>query len=236
MPLRTKQGIISTRRRRVFFNKTHRTAAMVTFDTNTPVDEEYVNEDNAAFAMAIPSLFTSPPAVRDPLVTTTSLAQDNTVNECLPFLRGEAGEHALRTLNASGVPRLDRQRHARFLRKSLGALPVGFVGADASRPWILYWCVVALALMGEDVSEYRAPLAATAASMQNLDTTGGFGAGHGQFSHLAATYPVVLALVIVGGREAYDVIDRRAMWKWLCALKQPNGGFQVTLGGEEGVR
>jgi len=41
--------------------------------------------------------------------------------------------------------------------------------------------------------------------------TGGFGGGHGQFSHLATTYASVLSLVMVGGEEALALIDRRAM-------------------------
>jgi protein farnesyltransferase subunit beta len=64
----------------------------------------------------------------------------------------------------------------------------------------------------------------------------GFGGGNGQMSHLAPTYGIVLALAIVGGEEALDLIDRRAMWKWLAALKQPDGGFQVCVGGEEDIR
>ncbi|KAJ8128588.1 hypothetical protein O1611_g5047 [Lasiodiplodia mahajangana] len=70
--------------------------------------------------------------------------------------------------------------------------------------------------------------------MQN--ESGGFGGGFGQQSHLATTYAMVLSLAIVGGESAYQVIDRRAMWKWLCALKVPSSGFRLTLGGETDVR
>jgi len=41
--------------------------------------------------------------------------------------------------------------------------------------------------------------------------TGGFGGGHGQLSHLATTYASVLSLVMVGGEEAFELIDRKAM-------------------------
>lgn len=41
--------------------------------------------------------------------------------------------------------------------------------------------------------------------------TGGFGGGHGQSPHVIGSYASVLALVIVGGEEAYDLIDRKAM-------------------------
>jgi protein farnesyltransferase subunit beta len=180
----------------------------------------------------IPDLFTQPPLVRDPLVTATSQVQDETVDLCLPFLGGE--ETASLEYNQHGVPRLDRERHARFLHKSLGRLPGAFVAADASRPWFLYWCLSALAMLGEDVASYRDAVVATAVSMQN--SSGGFGGGGGQLSHMATTYAVVLSLALVGGEEAYEVVDRKSMWTWLCGLKQKDGGFQVCLGGEEDIR
>ena len=66
--------------------------------------------------------------------------------------------------------------------------------------------------------------------------SGGFGGSHGQFSHLACSYAAVLSLVTVGGEEAYNLIDRRAMWRWLGRMKQPDGGFTMCEGGEEDVR
>lgn len=132
------------------------------------------------------------------------------------------------------MPRLRRDRHIAFLRHTLGKLPAPFVAADASRPWMLYWALNGMALLGADVSSYADKLVVTARHMQN--DTGGFGGGFGQRSHLATTYAMVLALAIVGGESAYEVIDRKTMWKWLCSLKQPNGGFQMSLGGEVDVR
>jgi protein farnesyltransferase subunit beta len=108
------------------------------------------------------------------------------------------------------------------------------VAADASRPWFLYWCLSALTMLGEDVSSYRESIAATARSMQN--ESGGFGGGGQQLSHMATTYAVVLALALVGGDDVFEVVDRKAMWRWLCTLKQPDGGFQVCFGGEEDIR
>jgi protein farnesyltransferase subunit beta len=184
-----------------------------------------------ARASIVPDLFTSLPYIRDLLNTETSQIQEETIQECLPFLYGvEPGA----TYNNYGVPHLDRHRHIQFLHKSLRKLPAPYVAADASRPWMFYWALAGLSTMGEDVSQYREPLISTVQPIQNV--TGGFGGGNGQMSHLAPTYAILLSLAIVGGKEALDVIDRRAMWKWLGALKQPDGGFQVTVGGEEDVR
>lgn len=198
--------------------------------TSTAPDPVIDTSANGRTCAMIPDLFTSPPPVRDELQSATTVAQDDTVDLCLPFLTGEKNDGC----NGYGVPRLDRERHIRFLHKQLGGFPAPFVAADASRPWFLFWSLNGLSLLGEDVSSYRASVIDTARSMQN--DTGGFGGGNGQMSHLATTYAMVLALTLVGGDSVYEVVDRRAMWKWLCALKQPDGGFQMAVGGEVDVR
>ncbi|KAI9151787.1 Protein farnesyltransferase subunit beta [Paramyrothecium foliicola] len=162
----------------------------------------------------VPDLFTSNPPIRDSLETDSSRLQDETVAECLPFLNGEE----LGVCNAHGVPRLDRDRHSRFLHKQLGRLPEQYTAADPSRPWIFYWCLAGLSVLGED------------------NESGGFAGGFGQTSHLATTYATILSLALVGGEEAYELVNRRTMWKWLCSLKQADGGFQMAVGGEEDTR
>lgn len=193
--------------------------------------EEQHDPVTMAAATIIPSLFTSWPLIRDPLETDTSQIQDETVEDVLPFLSGTSQEFT--SYNLHGIPHLDRERHIRFLHKSLGDLPAPFVAADAARPWFFYWAICALSTLGEDVSSYRERLVSTVRPMQN--TSGGFAGGHGQMSHLAPTYAIVLALSMVGD-EALEVIDRKSMWKWLGAIKQSDGGFQLSVGGEEDVR
>ncbi|KAI1827277.1 terpenoid cyclases/Protein prenyltransferase [Xylaria intraflava] len=181
-------------------------------------------------APLVPDVFTTRPPIRDTLVTDTLIRQYEVEDSCMPFLAGLEDF----AVNSHGVPSLRRKRHIKFLEKHLGSLPAAFRSADASRPWIFYWCLNGLAILGADVSRYRDGLVQTARSIQN--ESGGFGGGPGQQSHLANTYAMVLALTIVGGESAYQVIDRRAMWKWLCALKQPDGSFRMSLGGEIDVR
>lgn len=185
----------------------------------------------AVRASMIPELFTQLPPCRDLLQTASSRDQDRTVEECLPFL---SGQFTGLDYNDYGVPRLDRERHIAFLHKSLKKLPSGYVAADASRPWMFYWALNGLATLGEDVSVYKERIINTVRPIQNA--SGGFGGGNGQMSHLAPTYAILLSLAIVGGTEAYDLIDRKGMWRWLSLLKQPDGGFQMAIGGEEDMR
>lgn len=100
----------------------------------------------------IPVLFSSPPPIRDELETESSEVQDETVEACLPFLVGNPHNHEL---NSYGIPKLQRDLHIAFLRNMLGKYPGKFMAMDASRPWIFYWAIVGLAMLGVDVSEYR---------------------------------------------------------------------------------
>ncbi|KAI0204579.1 CaaX farnesyltransferase beta subunit Ram1 [Astrocystis sublimbata] len=178
----------------------------------------------------VPDLFTTGPPIKDSLETATSESQKNVEETCKAFLAGRATG----PVNQHGIPPLRRERHIKFLEKHLGDLPAGYQSVDSSRPWIFYWCLHGLSLLGTDISKYRDGLVETARSIQN--ESGGFGGGFGQLSHLATTYATVLSLAIVAGESAYRVIDRRAMWKWLCTLKEPDGGFRLTRGGEIDVR
>jgi protein farnesyltransferase subunit beta len=165
----------------------------------------------------------------DDLETTTSEAQEKTEAECVRLLNGK--ESLGLPLNSHGIPALNRSKHATFLKAMLGELPAPYVAMDASRPWIFYWTMGGLSFLGEDVSSYKQRLIETVGPLQN--PTGGFGGGHGQFSHCAGTYATVLALAAVGGLE---VVDRKAMWKFLGQVKQADGGFCMAIGGEEDIR
>lgn len=184
----------------------------------------------ANVAAMVPDLFKSQPPIKDDLETATSITQDETEELCLPYLAGDSADK----YNEHGLPHIHREKHIAFLHKQLGKLPAPYIAADASRPWFLYWCFNGLRLLGEDISSYREALIQTARSMQN--DAGGFGGGNDQLSHLATTYAIVLSMALVGGENVYEVVDRRALWKWLCSLKTPGGGFQMATGGEVDVR
>lgn len=176
-------------------------------------------------------LFTTFPLIRDLLCTKTSVDQDEVARACIKLYS--------EPLNFP--PHLNREAHIEFLEEGLGIdedgyqLPPQFVALDASRPWILYWCLIGLYELGADLALYRERLIETLRPIQNY-YTGGFGGGNGQTSHVAVSYAAVLALCTVGGRDAFELIDRIKMWKWLSGLKQVDGGFMVCERGEEDVR
>eukprot|EP00193_Tetraselmis_chui_P004692 CAMPEP_0177767152 /NCGR_PEP_ID=MMETSP0491_2-20121128/8925_1 /TAXON_ID=63592 /ORGANISM="Tetraselmis chuii, Strain PLY429" /LENGTH=522 /DNA_ID=CAMNT_0019283653 /DNA_START=265 /DNA_END=1833 /DNA_ORIENTATION=- len=182
------------------------------------------------------------------LVTETSLEQtalDAKVTARYAALREEL---AVAEVEGEDHPlTLHRSAHARYLRGALGQLPRGFVSLDASRPWILYWALHGLALLGaplpgeEGGSEGGVPDGASVVAFLSScqHPKGGFGGGPGQLPHLAPTYAAVAALVTLGSREALAAVDRPAMadfLKRMCVPLQAGGGFTVHEGGEVDVR
>ncbi|OMH80584.1 Protein farnesyltransferase subunit beta [Zancudomyces culisetae] len=65
---------------------------------------------------------------------------------------------------------------------------------------------------------------------------GGFGGGFDQKPHLATTYAAVCTLALVGTKEAYAVVDREKIYKWMMSMKLPSGGFYMCEGGEVDLR
>lgn len=129
---------------------------------------------------------------------------------------------------------LKKERHKKYLRSLLGGLPGAFRTLDASKPWLIYWNLNALSLLGDDISDISDAAADTLLSCQS--PTGGFGGGHCQLAHLAPTYAAVNALALCGNKSAWDRIDREAMYRWLMEMKQPDGSFTMHRGGETDTR
>ncbi|KAJ3092337.1 hypothetical protein HK100_006963 [Physocladia obscura] len=130
---------------------------------------------------------------------------------------------------------LSRKAHIRFLRTALIGLGRNFVSLDASKPWILFWILQALDLLGEKLTTDEEQRAIDTLS-RCQDDAGGFGGGPGQIAHLATTYAAVHALAIIGSFEAFDSIDRAKLYNWILSLKQLNGSFIMHHGGEVDVR
>lgn len=166
----------------------------------------------------------------DDLTTATSEAQEKVTAECIPLLTGQERLPGIKT-NSHGIPHLNREKHISFLRGSLGSLPAPYQVIDASRPWVFYWSLGGLSFLEQDVTPFKQRLMETVRPLQN--PYGGFGGGHGQYSHLAGTYACILALAAADGLE---IVDRKGLWHWLGSMKQSDGGFTMSTGAEEDIR
>lgn len=116
------------------------------------VDEEFVETQDPEMSIpGVPTTFLHPPIIQDSLETQSSKLEFETIQECLPGLTSVHPALA----NSYGLPKLLREDHVDFLEEALKTYPPPFVAMDASRPWILYWSLAGLTLLGEDVFKYR---------------------------------------------------------------------------------
>ena len=90
--------------------------------------------------------------IRDSYKTETLKVQDETHEIVLPYLEGNPNDF---TLNAYGIPKLQRERHAIMLKRIIGDYPPQAAAMDASRPWIVYWGLQSMTALGIDIHPYQ---------------------------------------------------------------------------------
>jgi protein farnesyltransferase subunit beta len=139
-------------------------------------------------------------------------------------------------LDEEGRVLLLRDKTVAYLRKSLSEpLHSGYVSLDASRPWLVYWMLHALELLGAFPGDLVPRL--RAALLQCRTASGeGFGGGLDQVGHTAPTYAAVLAICTLGDTESLALVDRHATYRFFMGLKDPCGGFRVQRDGEMDTR
>ncbi|XP_071865943.1 farnesyl transferase beta subunit [Bombus fervidus] len=155
--------------------------------------------------------------------TTSSIRQDRVENDILKLYK------------LSNEPVLTRQKHIQFLKKSLFHLTEAYQCLDSSRPWLCYWSLHSLQILGErlEYDEYS-KIIGFLAKCQSPE--GGFGGGPGQHPHLASTYAAINALCTIGTPQAYQVIDRKGLKQFLASLHGEDGSFSLHKDGETDIR
>ncbi|KAH6830456.1 Prenyltransferase family protein [Perilla frutescens var. hirtella] len=128
-----------------------------------------------------------------------------------------------------------RENHIEYLTKSLKQLGPNFSVLDANRPWLCYWIIHSITLLGDCVDDkLENDFIDFLCRCQGQD--GGYGGGPGQMPHLATTYAAINSLITVGGHKSLSSINREKMYEFLLRMKDASGGFRMHDGGEVDVR
>uniref|UniRef100_A0A0D6R496 Protein farnesyltransferase subunit beta n=1 Tax=Araucaria cunninghamii TaxID=56994 RepID=A0A0D6R496_ARACU len=142
---------------------------------------------------------------------------------------------ALSADNHNVLLELWRDVHIDYLLRSIRHLGPSYSVLDANRPWLCYWILHSVVLLGEPIDgELRQRTVDFLSRCQ--DPNGGYGGGPGQMPHLATTYAAVNTLVTVGGEMALASINREKMLNFLFRMKDPSGAFRMHDAGEMDVR
>ncbi|CAM6102076.1 unnamed protein product [Calypogeia fissa] len=130
---------------------------------------------------------------------------------------------------------LHHDEHEEFVVRGLRRLSSGYYVLDSSRPWLCYWILHSLALLGRAVDDDLYDR--TIEFLEHCqDPEGGYAGGPGQMPHLATTYAATCALVTLGGEKALSSINRKKVLQFLLRMKDPCGGFRVHDDGEMDMR
>lgn len=137
----------------------------------------------------------------DDLETHTSEEQRKTEDSCYMLIeRWRSFGH-----DSTDAVLLRKIDHFYYVLSGLSKLPRGYVSLDASRPWIVFWTIHSMELLG---TLKELPVHIVERCVKWLarcqHPTGGFGGGPQQLPHLAPTYAAVSALCILGASHDYD--------------------------------
>ncbi|KZC10550.1 PREDICTED: protein farnesyltransferase subunit beta [Dufourea novaeangliae] len=151
------------------------------------------------------------------------------------FEQEHVESQVLKLFKLSHEPFLMRQKHIKMLTTLMTHLDKTYESLDCSRPWLCYWILHCLQILGHHLNDDEySKIAGFLAKCQSPE--GGFGGGPGQYPHLASTYAAVNALCIIGTHQAYQVIDRTALKSFLTSLHNEDGSFNLHADGESDLR
>lgn len=144
---------------------------------------------------------------------------------CDPELRREAAS-------------LLTREHRTYCASGLWRLSAGYASLDASRPWLCYWIVHSLSILGTRIDAAAADAVINFIGRCRDPDCGGFCGGPypGQMAHLAPTYAAVNTLVTIGTPAAFELIKGAKLGSFLRAMRREDGAFTMHHDGEVDVR
>lgn len=131
---------------------------------------------------------------------------------------------------------LNRAHHIAYLKEGLFTPGIVRDVLDASRSWVIYWILNSLHLLGADQYTDEEVERINATISQFQVEHGGFGGGPMQQAHLAGTYAIVNALVVMKRSQSLDIINLKTLRQFLLRMKRPDGSYYLHDSGEVDVR
>lgn len=166
----------------------------------------------------------------------------------------DATERDVRQLFSAHVGQLQmwRGQHVAYALEGVRGLNEGYQGLDASRPWLCYWTIHTLDILGaltDEPTDKDEPRARSWFGTDDIPDKlesfllghcqhprGGFQGGPGQLAHVAPTYAATNAIMALGSRRCYDAVNRQGIYDFLMSMKTISGAFRMQHDGETDVR
>ena len=119
-----------------------------------------------------------------------------------------------------------RTQHNAFARKGLSKIPSHYMLMDSGMPWFPYWILNIIEMTKVDYElSHDNKIQICQFLKELIDPDGGFKGTTKGLPHIVATYGAVMAIVNLGIKEAYDLIDIPKMKEFLLRMK--NNHFNI---------
>lgn len=119
-----------------------------------------------------------------------------------------------------------KKEHYYFAQKHILKIPSGYKTLDNGLPWFAYWILNIIEMCKDEYElsiNVKLKFVDFLKELQHPD--GGFRGGSSGLSHLVSTYAAVMAILNLGIKEAYDIIDIPKMRQFLLNMK--NNHFKI---------
>lgn len=139
----------------------------------------------------------------------------------------------------STLPQLLRNEHMKWIKRNLKRIPKGYLVYDALQPWLSFWIVHSLNILRWPLSSEESSLLLSRLRSMQVYENGPFSGGPLQPTpHLASTFAAVMAIASIGTHEALTLLQssRNNILNFINQMKQPDGSFTVSHGGETDAR
>jgi protein farnesyltransferase subunit beta len=111
--------------------------------------------------------------------------------------------------------------HLEFVKKMMRGLPGSYSGIDSGLPWFSYWVlnIFEICNMNKYELSYEMKMKFVNYLKELQHEDGGFcGYSKGE-PHIVSNYAAVMAVINIGLKEAYEIIDRNKMKNFLKRMK-----------------
>lgn len=118
----------------------------------------------------------------------------------------------------------DVEGHYNFAKKMIYSLPKGYASLDSGMPWFAYWVLNIIDISSKSKYElsYNLKLKFVDYLKELQHLEGGFcGYSKGQ-PHVVSNYAAVMAIISLGIKESYEIIDIPKMRNFLIKMKNNN--------------
>lgn len=120
----------------------------------------------------------------------------------------------------------DADKHFHFANRMIMCMPSSYAGIDAGLPWFSYWVLNIIEICGNNKYElsYNLKLKFVDYLKELQHKDGGFCGYSRGIPHMVSNYAAVMAIMNLGIKDAYEIIDRDKMKAFLKRMK--NNNFQ----------